>query len=113
MKLAGMLWTFFGMMLALFAYIFGLAIIRAVTFLILWGWFIVPLGLPGLNVWWALGLMTTIGLFFYQKNDPDSVELKKADGAAEVAGVLLGVLGHMLLFCLLAISFGAIYHGLM
>lgn len=113
MKLATVLWTFVGLMLALFAYIASLAVVRGVTFLVLWGWFIAPLGLPDLNIWWALGLMTTVGLFFYQKNDPESAEFREAQGVNAKVGVMAGVLGHSILFCLLALMFGGFYHWMM
>lgn len=29
----------------------------------LWGWFVVPLGVPAINYWHAAGLCTTLGVF--------------------------------------------------
>lgn len=112
-KMALALWAFFGLMAAVCAYIVTLALLKAVTFVILWNWFMVPFGLPGLSLWWALGLMTLIGIFFYQKNDPDSVELRTANGPTAVIGVLLGVLGHLAFYCMLCILFGGFYHWMM
>lgn len=113
MKLAGALWTFFGAMLALFLYIFTLALVRGVTLVILWGWFVVPFGIPGINVWWGLGLMMIVGLVTYQRNDPDAVEVRNANGVGEIVGVMVSAFFSLVLFCALAIGFGAIVHGLM
>lgn len=113
MKLAGVLWNFFGLMLALALYIFGLALLKGVTLTIMWNWFVKPLGAPGLNVWWALGLMAMVGLAAFRKNDPDGLEVRKAKTPGEIIGVMVSQLWAIVVACALTLLFGAVYHSLM
>jgi len=46
---------------------------NAAAAMILWNWFVVPLGLPPLSLWWACGLLSTAFVFRmrpYKKGDP-------------------------------------------
>jgi hypothetical protein len=113
MKTSVARWTAVGVMVAIFATIASLAIIRAVTFLVLWGWFIAPLGVSDLNIWWSLGLMTAVGMFFYQKNDPDSAEFRAAQGLQAKLRVMAGHFDHLVIYCALCLVLGAFYHWMM
>lgn len=113
MKLAGVLWNFFGLMLGLFFYMFLLTLIKAVTVVILWGWFVVPLGVVGINVWWAVGLLMLIGIVTFEHNSADVAEVKKVKDPAKMVRLLLSRGWNSLLICGLTIAFGAVYHGLM
>ena len=45
------------------AFVAGLIVMRAWVLTILWGWFIVPFGLPALGIAWAIGIAATISIF--------------------------------------------------
>lgn len=40
----------------------GLSILRGFVLSILWGWFLVPLGIPDIGVAWAIGIAATLGM---------------------------------------------------
>ena len=52
--------------------IFGIMILsniwRGYVVSVLWGWFAVPLGLPSVDIAWAIGISLTVGLLTYQYN---------------------------------------------
>lgn len=45
------------------AFVFLLSIWSAVCLVPLWGWFMVPLGVPQIGLWWAIGLGAVAALF--------------------------------------------------
>lgn len=47
-------------------------IVRGLVLMALWGWFIVPFGLPGLTLAWAIGISLIVGFLTADvKPDPD------------------------------------------
>jgi len=114
MKLAGKLWTFVGIMLGLFLYTFMLAMTGGVTLMVLWNWFVVPLGVAGLGLWWAMGLLVLYGFLKYDKNSTEQQELigAKADAGKAVRLMAVGLWNRIFL-CLFVLAFGFLFHGLM
>jgi hypothetical protein len=45
----------------------GISIYYAMVLVVLWGWFIVPFGLPPITISHAIGLATIVNLFRYQE----------------------------------------------
>lgn len=78
--------------------------LSGVAAMLLWQWFVVPLGVPALGFWHALGLATTIGLL-----TKDGHLYNRTDSADR--------LGHLVITALmapiLAVLFGWAYSGLM
>ncbi len=67
--------------------------LRGLVLSLLWGWFIVPLGLPAINIFHAYGLALLVGLF---GNSPQSEKGSQKDllikAAAENISAPLGAL---------------------
>lgn len=61
----------------------------------LWGWFISPLGVATINLWWAFGICLTVRVVagIRQPKDPDDEKKTVSDiftgQIAEIIGVLL------------------------
>lgn len=113
MKLAGVLWTFLGIVLALVLYIFALAVLSGATLSIMWDWFIVPLGVTGINLWWGIGIMALIGFIRYDSSDPETKEIKKAKTGGAVVGLMVNALWSKVVVCLFTLLVGFVFHGLM
>ena len=78
---------------------------KAYVLSVLWGWFVVPLGVPPISIAWAYGLSCIVGLFWYNALSSDSTET----GLAKAFSGLLKVI----LVPLLALFFGWIAYGFM
>lgn len=55
----------------------------------LWRWFVAPLGFPHINYWWALGLITTIGLV--RALPKESPTLKECTERLMAVWLILGI----------------------
>ena len=66
---------------------FLVAMLRAKILTVMWGWFIVPLGMPPLSFGIALGLMFTIGLIYGVKYD----DLKERETSEHVMFILVTI----------------------
>jgi hypothetical protein len=75
-----------------------LTALRAWVLTVLWGWFVVPLGVPAIDAWHAFGLSLLMELFTYRrsKDDPlDGLTAALAEALALYAIALgLGQLAH-------------------
>ena len=49
-----------------------LSILRGWVLSILWGWFVVPLGVPALSIPMAIGIAVTISFLIFNPNDRDN-----------------------------------------
>ncbi|HUU97495.1 MAG TPA: hypothetical protein VM487_17300 [Phycisphaerae bacterium] len=45
------------------AVVVGCTLLSALVVSVLWGWFVVPLGLPPIHMAWAIGLSCVVGMF--------------------------------------------------
>jgi hypothetical protein len=79
------------------------SILKGYVFSILWGWFIVPLGMPAVTVPWAIGISILVSLATYQYNAND--EKKDPDGLTKALSVGLVLPLFSLLFGYIAHSF--------
>lgn len=67
---------------------------------VLWGWFVVPLGLPAIGLWHMYGLRMFYSLFMgFQRNPKEQESVSSA-----IAGVILGPM-FVLLFAYIAKQF--------
>jgi hypothetical protein len=71
----------------------------------LWGWFVVPLGVPAVNIWEAAGLFTLAR--FLTHDDRDRAEPPKRTAKERNLRLV-----SILLAPLLLVALGALYHGL-
>lgn len=69
----------------------------------LWGWFAVPLGAPGINIWHAAGLGALLSVFLGSRGIP---VVEKSDAGATV---LLGII-YSVLIPLLSLAAGWVAH---
>lgn len=89
--------------LSIFVLMIPFALFNAWVALTLYNWFLVPLGLPAVNIWHMWGIMLLIGRFKgINTEDSKDSEISKAIG--ELAVVILGGL--------LALLIGLILKGL-
>lgn len=84
-------------------------VVGGYTMMTLWGWFVVPLGVPAIGFWWALGLQSTVWAFSSKqfKVDDDSHKTlpKKWLPLAKIVTVALAYAA--------ALGFGWLWHYLM
>jgi hypothetical protein len=59
-----------GIVVAGFAGGFLLLLLHAFAVWVLWGWFLVPLGVPPIGIAWAIGLVSLASLFQYMPPTP-------------------------------------------
>lgn len=71
------------------ALIAATAIVRGLVLSVLWGWFVVPLGVTDIGAVEAIGLMTSISFIVYRPPDEASKQKVKEQGAGKafVAGI--------------------------
>ena len=76
------------------------AVLRGFVLSVLWGWFVVPLGVPDIGIAWSIGLAALISMITHQDVKTEDREL----------GVAIGIAIATPLMCLL---FGWIAHSFM
>jgi uncharacterized integral membrane protein len=112
MKLAGAIWSLVGVVLLFVVLIFGMSVLGGITIKLLWGWFVTPLGVPGLSLFHAMGLVLLVGFLTYRKADHEN-ELKTKDKLDEALARVLSLLGERIMLVAFTISFGYLFHLLM
>ncbi len=80
-------------------------ILRGFVLSILWGWFVVPFGVPPIGIAWAIGLSLMVGMVAR-----DSAPKKTDDEPGKAVAKFLGL---MLLLPLLTLGLGWIIHAWM
>lgn len=91
--------VFLASILGLAVVIVPLALLRGWVLSLLWGWFIVPLGVPAVGVVHAIGIAFVVGMF---------TSAAKVDSDHPWRNIAIGFLAP-----LLTLAFGAIVHGFM
>lgn len=112
MKLAGAIWSLIGVVLLLIVFVFSMGVLGGIVVKLLWGWFIVPLGVPGLSLFHAMGIMLLVGFLTYRKADQE-IELKTKDKLDEALARVLSLLGERIMLVVFTISLGYLLHLLM
>jgi len=72
----------------LIVWIAAICVVNGWAISILWGWFLVPLGIPAISVPQAIGIAILTAMLFYHKNPTDNSddEHKGAKFAGEIIG---------------------------
>lgn len=85
-------------LLGTFAIVIPISFLRAFVLSVLWGWFVVPLGVPEIGIIGAWGLFVTVSLF----NDWDNEDYDQ-EKAFKYIGKMIGR-------CAIALLIGYILH---
>lgn len=74
---------------------------------VMWGWFVVPFGVPPIGIAWAIGISLVVGYMTYQSD-----AVVKTDDEDRVQTVV-NLVALAVLRPLLALAIGAIVHAFM
>ena len=83
----------FNVIVGLLSFVVLSIILRAWVLVVLWGWFLVPLGVFELSITTAIGISIIVGLFT-QHLQKDNIEVKHKTGIVE--GLLPAVLAPLM-----------------
>lgn len=95
-----------GAQLVMALFVYGV-IVRGLTLSVLWGWFVEPLGPPGLNIAEAMGFAIVVGFLMPTRIERD--EEGNVKKVPLVDGIVQGV-GTITVTCLFSLFFGYIIH---
>lgn len=115
-----------GLLIVLCVVVPLIAILNGFVFTQLWGWFVVPFGVPQIGIAHGLGLMTTVGMFLLgivsslgqlqSKADVISKQLASDKGVESENNFTETMTNYIIIGILLPLmmwAFGAIYHYFM
>ena len=102
--LRGILGAVVGLPLAVVVGVFYLALYGA-SFMLLWNWFVVPLGMKSISILHAVGLTMLVGLLSDVRGDKDEGS-DAAEGRELVKGLLRPIMA--VAFGFLIVTYGAV-----
>lgn len=112
MKLASKLLMLMGIILLVMV---GLMAINGLTLMILWTWFIKPLGVVGINIFWAAGIIAIIAFLQFRDNSEvgEIGKAAKTSNPDQAFSWAIAFLWGRTVTCCLALGVGFVLHLLM
>lgn len=83
-------WEAIGKTVAVVTALIIVALLRGLVLKIMWGWFIVPLGVTPINIPMAIGIAMTVGMLTQRESDPND---KRSGTEKFVTAFFTGIFG--------------------